>query len=79
MTEPGPRDEPRVVVRRGRQQGSPPGCTWLLVALIVVAFALGVVLVATGLLVPDEGTGVPPGPTAFTLTPQIVETGTPAP
>lgn len=68
--------EPRVVIRRGRQPA--PRGVWLLVALIVLFFAIGVTLVLTGLLVPGQGVDPPPGPTAFTLTPQML-TLTPGP
>jgi hypothetical protein len=53
-----------------RQRQAIPRMTWLLIGLIVLAFALGVLLVATGLLTPGGGGNVGlPGPTAFTLTP----------
>jgi hypothetical protein len=53
-----------------RQRQAIPRMTWLLIGLIVLFFALGVLLVATGLLTPGGGGGVElPGPTAFTLTP----------
>ena len=67
---------PRVVIRRGRRPV--PRGVWLLVALIVLFFAVGVLFVMTGLFVPGQGVEPPPGPTAFTLTPQML-TLTPGP
>jgi len=45
----------------------------------VLFFALGIVLLVTGLLVPGQGVEPPPGPTAFTLTPLLTPAGTPLP
>lgn len=78
MAEPdNQRDEQPVIIRRGGGGYRPPLMMWVMFGLIALFFALGILLVTTGLTVPD---GDPlPGPTAFTLTPQITETSTPAP
>lgn len=79
MPEPEHDERPPVVVRRGRERARLPAYTWLLLALIVLFFALGITLLMTGLLVPGQGVDPPPGPTAFTLTPQVTLVGTPLP
>jgi hypothetical protein len=60
-----------VVVRDLRRQPV-PGWVWLLVIFIVLAFALGILLVTSGLL--GTSANELPGPTAFTLTPQVTQT-----
>ena len=60
-----------VVVRDLRRQPI-PAWVWLLVVFIVLAFALGILLVTSGLL--GTSANELPGPTAFTLTPQVTLT-----
>ena len=65
-------DLPDPLVVRDLPRRPLPRWTWLLVAAIVLFFALGILLVTSGLL---RGTNPElPGPTAFTLTPQITVT-----
>lgn len=79
MPDPQRDEQPPVVVRRTRVRRRLPAYTWLLVALIVLFFALGVLLLVSGLLVPGQGVDPLPGPTAFTLTPLLTPAGTPLP
>lgn len=60
-----------VVIRDARRQPV-PGWVWLLLIAIVMAFALGVLLVTSGLL--GTTANELPGPTAFTLTPILTPT-----
>jgi hypothetical protein len=63
---------PDPLVVRDMPQRPLPGVVWLLVGGVILAFALGILLVTSGLLRGTESQL--PGPTAFTLTPQITIT-----
>lgn len=79
MSESHPPDDSRPVIVHDRPRRRLSRGTWALLALIVLFFAIGLALVATGLLAPDpDDTGLP-GPTAFTLTPVDDVVATPLP
>lgn len=79
MTESNLPDEPQPLVIHDRQRQRLSRGTWALLGLIVLFFAIGLALVATGLLVPDPNDTGLPGPTAFTLTPIDDPYATPLP
>ena len=63
---------PDPLVVRDMHRRSLPGLAWLLIGAAILFFALGILLVTSGLLQGTEN--ALPGPTAFTLTPLVTLT-----